>query len=293
MLQPTATHTRSNPLAPPAATTLADLVPLYDAFFVDQFGVLHDGTRAYTGAIEALELLKASGKPVILLSNSGRTAEFNAERMDRLGFAASLYTAFVTSGDVAIAILKSGQLKLNVAGTVRCLTVSGTDDRNLVEAMGYIAVDAAREADLIVISGSRGHEVALDEYREMFGPAARRNVPAICTNPDRIMLTTRGVAYGAGRIAALYESMGGQVTWVGKPKRDIYDFALKSIAHCPIDRILCIGDSVEHDVVGARAFGAKVALTRTGILADYSDVQLADEMTEHAVIPDWIIPAFA
>ena len=41
--------------------------------------------------------------------------------------------------------------------------------------------------------------------------------------------------------------------WIGKPYREIYDYALKAIGRP--DRALCIGDSAEHDVGGGRSAG--------------------------------------
>ena len=46
--------------------------------------------------------------------------------------------------------------------------------------------------------------------------------PAICCNPDKLMLTSSGLLPAPGAIAALYEGKGGKVTWIGKPYRDIY-----------------------------------------------------------------------
>ena len=55
----------------------------FGTFFVDQYGVLHDGRHPYPGAIEALRRLKDAGRHVVLLSNSGRSAAYNARRAAR------------------------------------------------------------------------------------------------------------------------------------------------------------------------------------------------------------------
>lgn len=53
----------------PALSAVADA---YDAFLVDQYGVLRDGRGPYPGAAETLVRLKQAGKRVIILSNSGK-----------------------------------------------------------------------------------------------------------------------------------------------------------------------------------------------------------------------------
>src|ERR1700722_18161165 len=84
----------------------------FPVIFIDQFGVLHNGSRPYPGAVAALEALKARGTRVVILSNSGKSGQANAERMERLGFARDLYDYFLTSGDVAKAALLSTTLNL-------------------------------------------------------------------------------------------------------------------------------------------------------------------------------------
>ncbi len=60
---------------------------------------------------------------------------------------------------------------------------------------------------------------------------------------------------GAGAIASLYEELGGKVTWIGKPYPAIYRHAARLIGSP--QRILCIGDSAEHDVAGGRNAGSR------------------------------------
>ena len=67
-------------------TTLEDLASQFDAFFVDQFGVLMDASGAYPFAKHAIKKLSEYNKPIVLLSNSGKRAENNCERLKRLGF---------------------------------------------------------------------------------------------------------------------------------------------------------------------------------------------------------------
>ena len=106
------------------------------------------------------------------------------------------------------------------------------------------------------------------------------------------MLTPTGTAFGAGAIAQLYESLGGAVTWIGKPYPAIYQFAAARIGAPAAASVLCVGDSVEHDIVGARRFGAAAALLRTGVLARLSEPDLAAELAKHGVVPDLTAAGF-
>ncbi len=52
------------------------------------------------------------------------------------------------------------------------------------------------------------------------------------------MLTAEGTAFGAGRIAELYQELGGTVRWIGKPFADIYAAAIDFLGH-PIYKHVC------------------------------------------------------
>jgi HAD superfamily hydrolase (TIGR01459 family) len=257
--------------------------------FFDQYGVLHDGQKPYPGARDALAALKSRSVKIVVLSNSGRTGAANAERLTTLGFEPGLYDFLVTSGDVARTLLKRGRFPAPLAPGARCFVISSGRDNEFALALGLVPAARSEDADLVIIAGSQADKVSLDDYRAMLAPAARRGTPCMCVNPDKLMLTAAGNAPGAGRIAEIYEELGGVVTWVGKPFPEIYRAAAElSRVEDPRD-VLCVGDSVEHDIAGANRFGAFAALVRTGILAGLSDKELAAEIGRHEALPDYVI----
>lgn len=271
-------------------TTLAALCVRFDAFFVDQFGVLRDDDGAYPGVNQALLHLKAVGKTVIIVSNSGRSGDYNAERFVKLGFDRAGFDHFLTSGDVAHAVLKQELPALPAAR--RCLTISSGGDRNLAERLNFESVEDGADAEIVIISGSEAESISLDAYRERLRPAASRGIPCICTNPDRHKLTKGGgTAPGAGAIAELYEELGGSVRWFGKPFPDIYSHA-QSLVTTSAERIICIGDSLEHDIAGAAAAGLASCLVRTGILAETPMSELSSIAGRHGSTPDYLMQAF-
>ncbi|MCZ7909097.1 TIGR01459 family HAD-type hydrolase [Agrobacterium leguminum] len=272
-------------------TNLAALAARYDVFLIDQFGVLRDDEHAYPGANEALLYLKKLGKTVVILSNSGRSGDYNAERLVKLGFDRAGFDHFLTSGDVAHDILA----RKTAGGTerTRCLTISSGGDRNLADRLGFESVKDARIADIVIVSGSEAEKVPLSIYRLMLEPAAQRGVPCYCTNPDRHKLTTGGrVAPGAGSIALAYQELGGPVRWFGKPYPAIYEHAQSLLSSPASDRIICIGDSLEHDIAGAVRASLASCLVRTGILAKNSDAELAEIADGYGARPDFLMDRF-
>ncbi|MGP1397307.1 MAG: TIGR01459 family HAD-type hydrolase [Inquilinaceae bacterium] len=277
----------------PAPTTLPALADRFDVFLVDQFGVLHDGIAPYDGAVEALRALKAAGKRIVILSNSGKRSAPNSARLVSLGFAADSFDLFLTSGEVAWSMLADSMIGRSIPRGARCLLLARDDDSSAIDGLDLARATDADAADIVMISGSRGEVVTLDEYRRQLEPAARRQVPCLCTNPDKIMLTNAGSGFGAGAIADLYAGMGGPVTWIGKPYPAIYRAALAAMGDPDRARVCCIGDSVEHDIAGGRNAGLSTALVRSGILADAGAAELARLFEEHAAVPDHIVAAFS
>ncbi|TCL66324.1 TIGR01459 family HAD-type hydrolase [Rhizobium sp. BK251] len=274
-----------------APITLPELTQSYDVFFVDQFGVLRDDAGPYEGAIAALFELASAGRKVVILSNSGRSGEYNSERLVRLGFARETFDFFVTSGDVAFDILSRRENMIR--GMAPCLTISSGGDSNLADRLGLASVHSAANAEIVIISGSEAERIPMDDYREMLRPAAEKGIPCYCTNPDIHKLSNGSIAPGAGSIAKLYEGMGGPVTWLGKPYLEIYEHALKLAGVTDRRRVVCIGDSIEHDILGAKSAGLDSVLVRTGILADVNDEQLEHLCASAHAYPTHMLQQFA
>jgi ribonucleotide monophosphatase NagD (HAD superfamily) len=97
------------------------------------------------------------------------------------------------------------------------------------------------------------------------------------------MITPTGLQPAPGAIAEVYASMGGPVTWIGKPHPAIYQHSLALLGKPA--RVLCIGDSAEHDVAGGRRAGLSTLLVQQGISADVPETELHPR-------PDFVAAAF-
>jgi HAD superfamily hydrolase (TIGR01459 family) len=269
-----------------------------DAFLLDQFGTLHDGVMLYPGVAEAMAALRAAGKRLIILSNSGKRSGPNIARLSRIGLPPDRYDGFLSSGEVAWQLLSQPAHPV-LGGVRRCLVLSRGADTEALAGLELERTEDAATADLVLLLGSEADRIGLDGYRDRLAPAARRGILCLCGNPDRAMvLADGGLAPAAGRIAELYAEMGGPVLWIGKPGAAIYDAAfamLKPMLGGLVDRrrVWAVGDSIEHDVAGAAAQGCRSLLVMTGLMADQSDEVLAEEVARWGAAPDAILPAFA
>ena len=271
--------------------TLYEMADRFDAFLVDQFGVLLDGTAAYPWAPAALMRLAATEKPVIVLSNSGKRAAPNAARLISLGFAQDAFRLVLSSGEAAWRALDR-RIGVGLDKGTRVWLHGRDGDRSQIDGLDLVPVAVPAEAGLLVLAGSLGDRMTLAEYEALLRPAAIAGIPMLCTNPDLEMLTPGGVKFGAGRIAERYVAMGGRVEWIGKPHPLIYAEAARLLPGIAPDRVLCIGDSPAHDVAGGRAAGYATALVRTGLCAGLSDADLLAHCETAGALPDFVLPSF-
>ena len=272
-------------------TNLEDLAGQFDAFFIDQFGVIMDASGPYPFAVDAIKRLSEYNKPIILLSNSGKRASNNCERLERLGFELSLFTAVITSGEVAYWTFKN-KFEHNVTIKPKIYLISRDADTSPINGLSCEIAKNTAEADYLIIAGSESDRKPLKYYTSLLEPMANKGLPAFCTNPDLVMLTPNGTSFGAGLIAKEYEKMGGSVTWFGKPHPLIYEFALNKVPNIEPQKVLCIGDSLEHDIRGGFDANCSSALVKTGIAATTKNEDLRNS-NNFSEIPNFIIPAFS
>ena len=81
----------------------------------------------------------------------------------------------------------------------------------------------------------------------------------LCVNPDRMSINPNGsLDVIVGSLAKMYEKMGGEVRYAGKPDGRIFDEALREMRRAGVtdlSRIAMVGDSLFHDIIGGARCG--------------------------------------
>lgn len=247
---------------------ISDISDSYAGFIIDQYGVLHDGEKPYDGVIECLKELKARKKFVIILSNSGKRAEQNKERMKKIGIGPSLYDIIVTSGEMTWNGLETQDDELFKGLGNKCYLISRGGDRSIVDGLGNLEiVDNIKDASFILISGADSPDKTLEDYEPILREASRMRIKALCANPD-----SRGVMGGAhimgpGTLARRYQDFGGVVTYIGKPHQPLFKHCIKILQDKGIypGQTIMIGDTMAHDILGASLVNIDSCLVKTGL----------------------------
>lgn len=283
---------RINMQKPMNISSLREIAHHFDVFFLDQFGVLHDGKRPYPGVLQAIDELHKLGKQLIILTNSGKRATPNLKRLIAMGFPEQSICAVVSSGEVAWRGIQSGTFLSPYVSGARAYIVGRHLDDYQFDDLGLQFVDKPELADFILILGSDAPRTSLEDCGALLSEAAKLGTPALCANPDIWMITASGLQPAPGAIAELYRNLGGTVRYIGKPYSDIYALALASSSASSKARVVAVGDSIEHDVRGAKNFGISSVLVRGGVSAGLSASEIEQSYLDFDAQPDWIIPTF-
>ena len=280
---------------------MAGVIDRYDALLLDQWGVLHDGARPYPGAVDCLERLRAAAKSVVIVSNSGRSGEANARIIVRMGFDRGLFSEVVSAGDDARdAVLTSDDPFYRRLGK-RCLLLARERDIHLVDGLGLEVVTDVEKADFLFALSIDAPRQSVSGWQPVLTRAAARGLPMVCGNPDLVQVTPGGTLLEAvGLVAVRYAELGGDVRSHGKPSPRIYETCLRRVA-CPRERIVAVGDSLHHDVLGANAAGLASILVASGIHREELGIAFGESpdpsrcrllFDEARATPDHVVPSF-
>jgi HAD superfamily hydrolase (TIGR01459 family) len=251
----------------PVLDGLRDIAGSYDGFILDLWGVIHDGSSAYPGAVDSLARLSRLGKRTVMLSNAPRRAASLIDLMASIGIARHLYGDVMCSGEaVHEALLQRTDPAFAALGP-RCLHVGSDRDKRLFDGLRLDFVTGVEDADFLLNTGPDRIEETVADYAPLLDAAAARGLPMVCANPDLVVIRQGREYICAGMLARYYESIGGVVHYRGKPDPAIYKDCLRLLAVSDRRRVITVGDGFPTDVAGAKAAGLDCLFVTGGIHA--------------------------
>jgi HAD superfamily hydrolase (TIGR01459 family) len=263
---------------------MRELSRRYPVWFVDIWGVIHNGEQPFHDTVNTLAAHRKYGGTVVLVSNSPRSEKGVTQQLNEIGVRPDAYDAAVTSGDVTRNLML-------LEPTRKLFHLGPSRDVSLFEGMPVSRV-GKDEAGAIICTGLfHDNRETPDDYVELLMDLRARNLPMICANPDKIVRKGDTLIYCAGALGEIYQNMGGTVSMAGKPFAPIYDLALRKafkLRDVSIERddVLAIGDGPETDILGAANQGFPVVYVGGGVRdhADDLDAELAHirQLVPHA-----------
>jgi len=269
-------------MSPHYLESLKEITAAYDGFLIDIWGVLHNGVTLYPDVLETLQWLQENNKKTLLLSNAPRRLHLAKQKLADFGLTPLHYGDIYTSGEDCYQALKDRSTPWHQKLGSKFYHVGPERDRTLFFGLDtYKEVPAIRDADFLLLTGTLNPKDTPDNYKTILSIAYECQIPLLCANPDRYVIYGTEKIICAGKLAEIYQNMGGDVYYHGKPYPAIYATAYTKLGVSP-QKVLAIGDSLATDMQGARDSGITTLWILNGIhrKAFFNNSQLKEDFRE-------------
>lgn len=272
------------PVAPRRVADVAAIAAAFDLIALDAWGVLNLGDVPIPTAPAGVAQLRAAGKRLIVLSNSGsRDADAGASRLRGFGF--DFAAAEIVTG---LELVPAELARLALPAPIGLVAKSAAPLPDLTRAMLPLGDDAAdydRVSGFVFLSTDTWTEA---RQTLLAASLARRPRPLIVANPDIASPDPAGMeaepGWYAHRIATV---TGTRPIFCGKPFPAIYGRMRRLHPDVRLERVLCVGDTLHTDILGGRAAGCRTLLVEDGFCRGRDALALA---AESGIWPDFIAP---
>ena len=250
---------------------LSDISAQYDALFVDLWGCVHNGVRAFDAANKALIEYRAGGGIVVLVTNSPRPRAQVEQQLADFGVARDAWDSIASSGDSARSALFLGAVGQKIYFISTDAELPFFEPLKLIDDPIQISHVPIEEAEGIVCTGLPTADGTPGDVRAPLLYAKQKGLKLLCANPDIIVDRGDKREWCAGAVAQAYTEMGGTSLYFGKPHAPIYDLARRRLSairpNISDDRILAIGDGITTDIQGAIGEGIDSLFITGGLAA--------------------------
>jgi len=233
---------------------LQSIADNYDLFYIDLWGVVHNGVNLHEKAIVVLNELSKKKKMLVLLTNAPRPNKTVQNFLEKMGMDKALRDHVFTSGEAALNYLKKSYLskKFYHIGPPRDFDLFYLFEKNKCE-------DISDSEYLLCTGLFDNHDKDLEFYKDLLEKHISKKM--ICTNPDLIVDRGEVRELCAGSVAMVFEKMGGEVVYFGKPHPEVYNQSIDN----KNKKILAIGDNLNTDIKGANLLNYDSLLISNGI----------------------------
>ena len=233
------------------------IVPNYELFFIDIWGVVHNGISIFQDSIEVLNELNKLNKEYVLLTNAPRPNFSVRNFLEKMGMQKQISEKIYTSGQASLDYLEKNfkDKEFYHIGPPR--------DFDLFNSFKKKKINEINNCKYILCTGLFDNQKQnLNFYKEFLNKNINKIM--ICTNPDLIVDRGENREYCAGSVAKIFEDIGGKVKYFGKPYSLVYSLS----TNIKNKKILCIGDNLNTDIRGANMQNFSSLLISNGIHRD-------------------------
>ncbi|MDC1033160.1 TIGR01459 family HAD-type hydrolase [Candidatus Pelagibacter sp.] len=233
---------------------LSSIAHNYGLFYIDLWGVIHNGIRLHKKAIRVLNELDKINKEYVLLTNAPRPNNTVKVFLEKMGLDENIRDHVFTSGEAALNYLKDNFF------SQKFYHIGPPRDFDLFIDFKAMKSEDLNKSDYLLCTGLFDqHDKDLNYYKELLEKKVDKKM--ICTNPDLIVDRGNKRELCAGSVAMIFEKMGGEVVYFGKPYPEVYNQSIDN----KNKKILCIGDNLNTDIKGANLLNFDSLLISNGV----------------------------
>ena len=233
---------------------LRSIVDNYDIFYIDLWGVVHNGMVLHKKAIETLMEITKAKKNYVLLTNAPRPNKTVKTFLEKMSMDKEIRAKVYTSGEAALTYLKINHLN------EKFYHIGPPRDFDLFVDFDDSKTKNINDSTYLLCTGLfENHDEGLNHYKKLFENHINKKM--ICTNPDLIVDRGGKRELCAGSVALVFEKMGGEVIYFGKPFPEVYNQSIDNTNK----KILSIGDNLNTDIKGANLLDYDSLLISNGV----------------------------
>ena len=257
---------------------LRSIADQYDLFYIDLWGVVHNGVKLHEKAIFALKRLSEMNKDFVLLTNAPRPNQTVKNFLDKMGLDDKIRSHVFTSGEASLNYLKKYHLE------DQFFHIGPPRDFDLFQDFKKKKSNNINTSDYILCTGLFDqHNKDLNYYKKLLEKHIKKKM--ICTNPDLIVDRGNVRELCAGSVAMVFEKMGGETIYFGKPYPEVYNQSFDNFKR----KILSIGDNLNTDIKGANILNFHSLLISNGIhRQEIKDKGVKEVSKEYETIVNYI-----
>ena len=226
----------------------------YQLFYIDLWGVIHNGIELHEEAVNTLRQISKMKKDYVLLTNAPRPNSSVKNFLEKMGLDKEIRDHVFTSGEAALNYLKENFIDKTF------FHIGPPRDFDLFKDFEKNKSNDIEKSEYFLCTGLfENKEKDLVFYKNLFEKNLKKKM--ICTNPD--LIVDRGVTRElcAGSIAMVFEKMGGDVVYFGKPYPEVYNQSINN----KNKKILSVGDNLNTDIKGANLLNYDSLIISNGI----------------------------
>jgi HAD superfamily hydrolase (TIGR01459 family) len=189
-------------------------------------------------AIKTIEQLNNNSKKIVFLSNAPRPRSKVIDFLLKMNMDRKYLSNVMTSGEAAMHAINKNKFGKSFyhLGPPRDISVFEKVKDNKTDL---------KSCDFILCTGLFDeHENDLEYYKNFLKKYISKKL--VCTNPDLTVHRGNIEELCAGSVAKVFEELGGEVVYFGKPYKEVYKMCFNSN-----EKVLAIGDNLRTDIKGA------------------------------------------